>query len=247
MLYLSTSSTSLYSEYVVLYYLIDLTLITFCEVELTLQIWQKAHCRVLLDLQKRIMGGHDCTPNERLYHVRLTPNDGTDDYLCGGSLISKSWILTAGHCWEEGWTIEAEIDVHPGPGRAVQIRERPVKFIDNQNRTHDIMLLKLPKHTQINHTIPLPKSILCSLCKQIKHKSGTSPILQCADFNKVNCPLPGYEHVFCGSGDSGGGVVFNGMIYGVHESSFNNTCPRISEFMDVCEYMDWIRRITGIH
>lgn len=48
-------------------------------------------------------------------------------------------------------------------------------------------------------------------------------------------------------GDSGGGVVFNGMIYGVHESSFDNTCPRISEFMDVCEYMDWIRRITGIH
>uniref|UniRef100_A0A671VWC2 Peptidase S1 domain-containing protein n=1 Tax=Sparus aurata TaxID=8175 RepID=A0A671VWC2_SPAAU len=205
----------------------------------------------VLDLQKRIMGGHDCTPNERLYHVRLTPNDGTDDYLCGGSLISKSWILTAGHCWEEGWTIEAEIDVHPGPGRAVQIRERPVKFIDNQNRTHDIMLLKLPKHTQINHTIPLPK------CKQ---KPAKGALVQVAGHGPRNEDEEGemnyiyfiiiHESMyfyFCLCGDSGGGVVFNGMIYGVHESSFNNTCPRISEFMDVCEYMDWIRRITGIH
>lgn len=39
-----------------------------------------------------------CNDKERLYHVAITDNHGS--FLCGGSLISDSWILTDAYCYQ---------------------------------------------------------------------------------------------------------------------------------------------------
>ncbi|XP_051801860.1 kallikrein-8-like [Acanthochromis polyacanthus] len=106
----------------------------------------------MVDLQKRIIGGHEC---ERPYHVRLRGVAvNRSSSLCGGSLISERWILTAAHCVEPGRTIFADFGVLlDGAAQEVQITANPVIYTDkdnnNNHRQHDLMLLQLPGNSNI--------------------------------------------------------------------------------------------------
>ncbi|XP_063736971.1 anionic trypsin-2-like [Eleginops maclovinus] len=238
----------------------------------------------VVDLQKRIIGGVECAKTDRLYHVKLHYTNLTQRSLCGGSLISKDWILTAGHCHEQPGscrTATAVLRVHPGAqARTVVITAPPEFMIDNDGR-HDIMLLRLPAPEPGFPTATLPDCSsrpalratvqvagYAATTAQADGKKGglpSSPTLQCADTTVVACvekvcplfKLPNYYNnnkVFCykrdnvdtSPGDSGGGVVFNGMIYGVHIRGGKYACDTPGMAMDVCEYRDWITRVTGI-
>ncbi|XP_074540329.1 thrombin-like enzyme gyroxin B2.1 [Halichoeres trimaculatus] len=107
------------------------------------------------DLEKRIIGGQECGPNDREYHVKLIGNDGTSNFLCGGSLISKDWILTAAHCDKK--TITAYVGIHPSGGGGGQATEaKHETFIDKQSNKHDIMLLKLQNPVTTVKPVGLP-------------------------------------------------------------------------------------------
>ncbi|XP_032413746.1 kallikrein 1-related peptidase b11-like [Xiphophorus hellerii] len=105
-----------------------------------------------VSLQKRIIGGEKCRDDERRYHVKIYGHNKTQDYICGGSLISHRWVLTAAHCWESdpGWVIEAHVGVHPksAPKQIYTITHHEI-YRDSNGRKHDIMLLKLPRLTII--------------------------------------------------------------------------------------------------
>ncbi|CAI5681189.1 cationic trypsin-3 [Oreochromis niloticus] len=85
------------------------------------------------------------------------------------------------------------------------------------------------------------------------------PNLQCADMRVADCEPTRYsqctayvpynnrlcleEHqVDARGGDSGGGVIYNNMIYGVISSGFERVCTGPAVTVNVCSYMNWINQ-----
>lgn len=52
----------------------------------------------LVQPQGRIVNGHHAAGNQFTYHVSIRSISGSSASLCGGSIISNQFILTAAHC-----------------------------------------------------------------------------------------------------------------------------------------------------
>uniref|UniRef100_A0A669BG97 Peptidase S1 domain-containing protein n=1 Tax=Oreochromis niloticus TaxID=8128 RepID=A0A669BG97_ORENI len=88
---------------------------------------------------------------------------------------------------------------------------------------------------------------------------GQPPHLQCANMHVVDCKLTRnsrcdsdvpYNNRLCleepnvdvHEGDSGGGVIYNNMIYGVIKSTGKRVCTGPVVTVKVCPYMKWINQ-----
>ncbi|XP_061452906.1 trypsin-like [Rhineura floridana] len=125
----------------------------------------------------RITGGKPCSPNSQPWQAALFSGFRLN---CGGTLISRSWVLSAAHCrmrtpfsvrlgehdlkrldWSEQLKLASKVIVHPG--------------YDPRTKNNDLMLVKL----------------LTPVCLNNKVNIIDLP---------TNCPVPGTECVVSGWG-----------------------------------------------
>ncbi|XP_060938959.1 serine protease 1-like [Limanda limanda] len=208
-------------------------------------MWLGVTVSTVVDLEKRILGGRECGPNERQYHVKLMTNGD----FCGGSLITDRWILTAGHCFKQGGTFTAHIGGYPGPPKKVGIKDPP-EFL-NDGEEHDLMLLKLPEAVDIK-PVQVPT---INILPRANGSAGLScvglDISVCKTFKALKD-----QHFICTQtlllgihpGDTGGGVMYQDMIYGVISQGYKNSVAGSPIWaMGLCygPYKEWIKKTTA--
>ncbi|XP_032412993.1 trypsin I-P1-like [Xiphophorus hellerii] len=172
---------------------------------------------------------------------------------------------------ETGWFNVAMVKVHPRTaGRKLYRIHGRTGYSDPEGWLHDIMLLKIQKRVNDVPFAPLPDcsnrpKIGDTLQLAGEGATTTGPYneqlsnavaatqLQCVDMPVVEAShfLPTYGHVFSAKaqnkdvcyGDAGSAAVFNGKIYGVISPGVPRyACESAASVVDLCEYMDWIRR-----
>ncbi|XP_026215384.1 snake venom serine protease serpentokallikrein-1-like, partial [Anabas testudineus] len=186
----------------------------------------------VVHLQKRIIGGQTCGKNERQYHVKLSTDPTGTSLLCGGSLVSKQWILTAAHCKFPGNIYYLMLLKLPSPTEI-----KPVGLPD----------CKTPK---IGDKVQVAGY----------GATGTGPNNE-LDIEVVDprfLETTSYQHLFCAKtpkvdiskGNSGGGVVYKDRIYGVITFSGARTHAFVKPavFMNIYHesYLRWITQTVGV-
>ncbi|XP_036037176.1 cationic trypsin-like [Onychomys torridus] len=113
------------------------------------------------DSDDKIIRGYACGNNSVPYQVSL--NAGY--HLCGGSLVSDQWVLTAAHCYKPQLQVrlgESNIRKVEGSEQIVYAAKIiPHPKYNNDTTDNDIMLIKLNSPATINSrvsTVSLPNS-----------------------------------------------------------------------------------------
>ncbi|XP_026102994.1 complement factor D-like [Carassius auratus] len=122
------------------------------------------HLTLTAHVNVGIVNGSEAKPHSRPYMVSIQSNG---IHVCGGSLISDQWVLTAAHCWNRNQTLTVVVGAHVlreiknsdhiGVKSYIQHKSYSVDFNFN-----DIMLLRLQEKVNINNnyvkSISLPKN-----------------------------------------------------------------------------------------
>lgn len=108
---------------------------------------------------KRIIGGNRAS-NQFPWQASIISCTGSNCVICGGSLISQIYVLTAAHCTQD--SREFDIGLGSNQLRMPAVRLRSTSKIvhsryDSKNLVNDIALIRLPRKVKLTNTVQLVK------------------------------------------------------------------------------------------
>ncbi|XP_018324127.1 trypsin alpha-like isoform X2 [Agrilus planipennis] len=219
----------------------------------------------------KIVGGSSATINEIPYIVQVYKNGGPQ---CGGSIISRTWVVSASHCLEgldaANVSIRAGTDQFLKGGVVIQASDVYVHPNYNlQTVNCDIGLIKLASALSFGPTIAAislaNRKVAAGTLAVVSGwgylaggDNDTAPIqLQKVTLPVVSnneCPEVINESQLCAGneseiqsscfGDSGGPLAVGNTLIGV--VSFGYDCKGVSYYANVTNLHSWISSITSI-
>ncbi|XP_062134401.1 serine protease 1-like [Drosophila sulfurigaster albostrigata] len=223
-----------------------------------------------IDIQQRIQYGNDAHKGQFPYIVSLHIRRANESYLCGGSIIDHTWILTAAHCTHNAdW-----VKIFYGTTKRWNSELSHVVYSDNiiehenynnRNLANDIALIRTPRveYSELINKVSLAdrdndyEGAVAVASGWGKNEHGrVQDDLQFVEVqihSKMNCWNIVYEPSdtiicigpFVGVGDSGGPLVTRDDSKLVGVASFLHPGV-LSGFSRVSSYLDWIRSHTGL-
>lgn len=97
-------------------------------------------------IEARIISGRDARRGQFPYYAFLLLSSGNDTSICGGTLISNQWVLTAAHCFDDPIDV---LQVNLGSTRALDFYEAGRIIINFTPSTFNDHVFVNPKYSNL--------------------------------------------------------------------------------------------------
>ncbi|XP_025835883.1 brachyurin-like [Agrilus planipennis] len=127
----------------------------------------------------KIVGGNEAARNSLPYQVALILNHNKGGYFCGGSLITKRYVLTAAHCLTDG-LISAQVILgahnvrqsEPTQQRISSTTFKQHENYNNQPAQNDLGVIYLPTPANLNRNEAARNSLPYQVALILNHNKG---------------------------------------------------------------------------